>query len=182
MAVLPPAAASAETFTGPRVQVTAGWDQLGFDLARYGPGHGKESGLGWGAEAGYDFAVGRNLVAGIQAGVSASDAGHAYSDSTTSHDIDAGRDIDVSARLGMRVSRNALLYGRAGYTNFRVDDTSTTAGVTTIRATNLDGVLIGAGLEVAISPAAYVTSEFRYSNYQDGISRNQIRTGLGVRF
>lgn len=182
MAVLPGAAASAQTFTGPRIQVTAGWDQLRFDLARYGPGHDRESNLGWGAEAGYDVAVGSNLVAGMQVGVSASGADHDYSDGVTSHHIDARRDIDLSARLGMRISRNALLYGRAGYTNFRIGDESTTAGVTTTAATNLDGVLLGAGLEVAVSPAVYVTSEYRYSNYQDGISRNQIRTGLGVRF
>jgi outer membrane immunogenic protein len=162
--------------------VTAGWDQLRFDLARYGPGRDRESDLAWGVEAGYDLAVGGNVVAGIQAGLSTSGVDHATFDGTTSHGIDARRDVDLSARLGMRISGTALLYARAGYTNFRLGDASTTAGVTTAGATNLDGVLVGAGLEVAISPAAYVTSEFRYSNYQDGISRNQIRTGLGVRF
>ncbi|MEA3040401.1 MAG: outer rane immunogenic protein [Sphingomonadales bacterium] len=182
MAILTPAAASAESFTGPRVQVTAGWDQLRFDLARYGPGRDRESDLAWGVEAGYDVALGGNFVAGLQAGLSTSNVGHAYSDATASHQLDARRDYDLSARLGMRIGGNALLYGRAGYTNFRIGDESTIAGVTTAGATNLDGVLLGAGVEVAITPAAYLTSEFRYSNYQDGISRNQIRTGLGLRF
>lgn len=62
---------SADTFTGPRAEVTAGLDQLRFDLANVGgTGRAKTSDLGYGVAIGYDVALSPIFVAGIDAGLS----------------------------------------------------------------------------------------------------------------
>ena len=42
--------------------------------------------------------------------------------------------------------------------------------------------LIGLGAEVGLGNGAYLKSEYRYSNYEDGLGKNDILTGIGVRF
>ena len=176
-------AARAEDFTGPRVEATIGWDQVRFDLGRYGvEGTNKESDIGWGLGVGYDLPLGSNLVAGAEANVTFSDVDTSFTDGTTLYAGHAKRDLELSARLGTRIGSNALLYAKAGYTNFRVGGVATAAGITTSDTVNLDGIRLGTGIEVALSKAAYLKSEYRYSNYQDAVSRNDIVTGLGLRF
>ena len=41
---------------------------------------------------------------------------------------------------------------------------------------------VGAGIQYAIGRNAFVNAEYRYSNYEDGVSRNQVLGGFGVRF
>jgi outer membrane immunogenic protein len=172
-----------QNFTGPRVEVTAGWNQLQFDLSRYSiAGSSKRSGISWGAEAGYDVPLGGNIVAGVETGVTFSNVDHGFSDGTTSYLMHARRDIEISGRLGAMIGQNALLYGKAGYTNFQLGSDATTAGVTTLQRTNLDGLRLGAGVELGLSKAAYLKTEYRYSNYQDGVSKNEVLTGFGIRF
>lgn len=171
------------TFTGPRVEATAGWQQVDFDLARYSiAGTSKGSGVGWGVAAGYDVPLGANVVAGVETGVSFSNVDHSFTDGTATYLMHARRDIDVSARLGVILGR-ALLYGKAGYTNFQLgSDTTDAAGVTTAQRANLDGVRVGAGVELGLSKAAYVKTEYRYSNYEQGVSKNDVLAGIGIRF
>jgi outer membrane immunogenic protein len=75
-----------------------------------------------------------------------------------------------------------LLYGKVGYSNLQVGTTTTVAGVSNESHRDLDGVVVGAGLEVAISPKAYVKTEYDYSNYSAGVTKNDILTGIGLRF
>ncbi|QAY78224.1 porin family protein [Sphingosinicella sp. BN140058] len=176
-------AARAEDFTGPRVEATIGWDQLRFDLARYGiAGTNKESDIAWGLGVGYDLPLNANLIAGVEASVTFSDVDKAFSDGTTDYGAHARRDLELSGRLGTRIGSNALLYGKLGYTNFRVGQETSSAGLTSVDTVNLDGVRLGTGIKVALSKAAYLKTEYRYSNYQDGVSRNDVVTGLGLRF
>lgn len=175
--------ALAEDFTGPRVEAVIGWDQLRFDISDYGEaGRAKRSDLGYGVAAGYDMLLSPNLIGGLEAGLNFSDGDYAFGDSTTGGSLHAGRDLSLAARLGTKLSENALLYGKIGYSNFRTRSTQTIAGTSTSSLTNLDGVLLGVGAEVAISPRAYLKSEYRYTNYEKGVARNDILTGIGVRF
>jgi outer membrane immunogenic protein len=175
--------AYAQNFTGPRIEANVGWDQVRFDLSRYAmTGASKGSGLDWGLEAGYDVALGGRLVAGVETGVSFSNVHRAFSDGTTSYLMRPRRDIEVSGRLGAVIGRNALIYGKAGYTNLQVGADATTAGVSTLQHANLDGLLVGAGAELALSKAAYLKTEYRYSNYEQGVTKNEVLTGLGIRF
>jgi outer membrane immunogenic protein len=47
---------------------------------------------------------------------------------------------------------------------------------------NGDGLRLGAGIEFALGRGAYAKTEYRYSNYEGGVTRNQVITGLGFRF
>jgi outer membrane immunogenic protein len=175
--------AQAEEFTGPRIEATAGWDQVDYDLSRYSiAGDSKRSGINWGFAAGYDVPLGDTFVAGLEAGMNFSNVDQGFSDGTASYLLHARRDVDLSARLGARLGGNALLYAKAGYTNFQVGADTTVDGTTTSQRTNLDGVRLGAGVELGITKAAYLKGEYRYSNYEQGVSKNEVLTGIGLRF
>ena len=46
----------------------------------------------------------------------------------------------------------------------------------------VDGVRVGAGVEHQLTSRAFVKAEYRYSNYEQGVSRNQVVAGVGLRF
>jgi outer membrane immunogenic protein len=46
----------------------------------------------------------------------------------------------------------------------------------------VDGVRVGVGAQYQFSKTIYGSVEYRYSNYQDNLSRNQVLTGIGYRF
>jgi len=111
----------------------------------------------YGVEAGYDFDLG-SAVVGV---------GAELQDSS-----DSGRDISVVARAGGKAADNVLIYALGGYSNLRI------LGV------ELDGFRIGGGVEVAVTPNAFVKFEHRYTNYDaggnDDVHQNLI--GAGFRF
>lgn len=176
-------AAFAEEMTGPRAEVVLGWDQLRFDLDEFGTdARAKRSDLGYGVALGYDAQIGQNLIGGVEASVLLSDGNYSFGDATTGGSLDAKRDITLAARLGTKVTDNALLYGKLGYSNFRVGTAAIADGVTTSNTRNFDGVALGVGAEVGLGNGAYLKSEYRYSNYEDGLAKNDILTGIGIRF
>ena len=178
----PAAAQDASTFTGPRVEAQVGWEQIQFDLADYGVDDNvHDSGITYGVAIGYDAALGTNLVAGVEATLSFSSTDGEFADSSAlGYTYDTGRELAVAGRLGAPVGSNALLYGKVGYTNLRVKAASD--GATTSTRTDLDGVQVGVGTEIALTPNTYVKGEYSYSNYEDDISRHRIMTGVGIRF
>jgi outer membrane immunogenic protein len=147
----------------------------------------KADGVVYGVGVGYDFHSGGALF-GIEAEATDSTANERVAGVVLPGDelrVRAGRDLYVGGRIGAVVGRT-LLYAKAGYTNARVrvdydDGTAATAADFTDR-TNLDGVRAGAGAQFAIGSNAYLKTEYRYSNYQDGVDRHQVVGGLGFRF
>ena len=142
--------AFAQDFTGPRVGATIGLaddDFAGTEVFTYG------------VNAGYDFKLGGAIVGGTVE----------YQDSS---EDGVGRDLSAVARVGGKISNNALLYGLAGYSNLGIDGT----GI------EIDGARFGAGAEVAVAKNVYGQFEYRYTNYQYGLELHQMVLGLGVRF
>lgn len=145
-------------------------------------------GVLYGMGVGYDFQSG-NTVFGIEAEATDSTANERVAGFALPGDelrVRAGRDLYVGGRVGAVVSGGTLLYAKAGYTNARVrvdyeDGTAGTINDFTDR-TNLDGVRAGAGAQFAIGTNAYLKTEYRYSNYQDGVDRHQVVGGFGFRF
>ena len=41
---------------------------------------------------------------------------------------------------------------------------------------------LGVGAQIGLGSNAYLKTEYRYSNYQDGVDRHQVVGGLGFRF
>lgn len=175
--------AFAQNNGGVRVEGTIGWDQIRYELEDDGVNlEGRQSGLTYGIAAGYDVPISTNMLAGVELGVSKSTIDFRRFDGVNAIGLDAGRDLEISGRLGTRVGSAALLYGKLGYTNWRVGEQISGTDFVNTRSTNLDGVRVGLGAEVSISPRTYLKSEYRYSNYQDDYARNDIVTGFGFRF
>lgn len=175
----PALAQDAAPFTGARVEGIIGWDQL--------RNNGHDDGVLYGVGAGYDVQMGSLLVGG-EAEFSDSNVKErqrdvlAIGDSLTAR---TGRDLYVGARVGGVIGGRTLLYAKAGYTNARAklayDDGAT--GVDNFRDhVNLDGVRLGVGAEYAVGPNSFIKAEYRYSNYEQGFSRNQALAGFGFRF
>lgn len=173
--------ALATDFTGPRVEAHAGWDRVGIDSRALGVDD-HEDGIAYGAGLGYDFALTDTVIAGVEANIDFFDTDYGATVGTTAVGLEAKRDFDISARLGKKLTDNALFYVKAGYTNARLKALATSGGITASNAENGDGVRVGAGLEYALTDNFYAKTEYRYSNYEGGFSRNQILAGVGFRF
>lgn len=177
--------AAAQDFTGPRVEIHAGWDRVGIDDTGFRLDQ-REDDATYGVGIGYDVALGERLIAGVEASFDLSETKFEEVAGNTRVEAEAKRDIEVAARLGTRVGDNLLLYGKAGYTNARFEGATIVGGTTGSTRTpfseNLDGLRVGAGAEVALARNAYAKAEYRYSNYESGVTRNQVIAGLGFRF
>lgn len=110
----------------------------------------------YGAELGYDFDLG-GAVAGVSLGLQDSD--------------DTGREWSATGRIGAKVGSKALVYATGGYSNIKVVDDF-----------KLDGIRVGAGVEVALAPHVFVKAEQRYANYELGAELWQTAVGFGFRF
>ena len=157
------------TFSGAHVEALGGWDRVQGEGAH-------DDGVLYGVGAGYDFRRG-NTVFGVE-GEATDSTQKESSGGLTEH---ASRDLYVGGRVGAVVGGNNLLYAKAGYTNARYGVSGTATGVDLAHG-NLDGVRVGAGVEHQLSNNMFVKAEYRYSNYEQGVSRNQVVGGVGIRF
>lgn len=167
----------AAPFTGPRIEGQIGWDR-----AQNG---GHDDGVHYGIAAGYDMNM-NGLIVGAEAELADSTTKTCDGAGTTRNPevcLKSGRDIYVGGRVGTVVGGGkALLYAKAGYTNARARVTYDDGVDRLNDGANLDGLRVGAGAEYAIDPNSYLKVEYRYSNYEDGFSRNQVIGGFGFRF
>jgi outer membrane immunogenic protein len=166
-------------FTGIHVEGIAGWDRNHVQ-------GGHSDGIVYGVGAGFDFQAGRALL-GVEGEASDSSADQCLTGTIVATDrlcAKAGRDLYVGGRVGALVGASTLVYAKAGYTNARyaVNYTEPT-GVNNFNLhENLDGVRVGGGIEQAVGRNAYVKAEYRYSNYEQDVSRHQVVAGFGFRF
>lgn len=96
--------------------------------------------------------------------------------------IEASKSWMVGARLGYLLNTGLLVYGLAGYesTDFSV------AGIDLAK----DGLVVGGGLEIALSKSLSLTTEYTYSGLgktsaigpQLGVEQHAVRVGLSYRF
>ena len=176
-AATPALAQDKAPFTGARVEALAGWDRV--------QNNGHDDGIGYGLGAGYDFQTGMGLV-GVEAEATDSSVKQCVGSTTVADPrlcAKAGRDLYVGGRFGTVIGGNTLLYAKAGYTNARAKVTSNDGtGALSLGRTDLDGVRVGVGAEYALGANAFVKTEYRYSNYENGFSRNQVVGGFGFRF
>lgn len=175
----PVLAQEAEPFAGTRIAVTGGWDRIDHDGQN-------GSGFNYGGTIGYDLAFGAVRL-GPEAEVTDSTQKSCFKQITGERCEDAGRDLYVGGRLGYAMGDKVLLYTRVGYTNGRFTErfrpgTGATPAMPAAVHDNRSGVRAGVGLEYAVTPSIFLTSEYRYSNYSGDFSRNQVVGGVGIRF
>lgn len=191
--------AMAQTFTGPRVEGRAAWHDVSIEASVDGEGDSvSREAVTFGAEAGYDFQLGTSVVVGGYVGVDFD--GPEACEEVFGMDqacLSDSRNITVGVRAGVPVASSVLLYAKGGYSNMRlrldyedfediIDDFS--------QSENVDGVHVGAGVEVAAGPNLYLKGEYVYTMYNgssetiDGvefaadIDRQQALVGVGFRF
>ena len=178
----PAAAQDRQSFTGPRAEVT-----VGYDTTRIGdqPAGAPKSvnQARYGAALGYDVAVGNTWTLGaeIDAGGTLGD-GRRFKVGTTQFDADQGRDLDASLRLGYKAGARTLVYGKAGWANSRYIASSQTGSTQVQAASNEDGLRLGAGIEHMLTERFYAKAEYRYTSYGHDVDRHQALAGVGVRF
>jgi len=150
--------------SGPRVELLLGYDYVRAPLI-------EDDGALFGIAAGYDYAVANNVSIGAE--VEASDS--AVKDNSFGVDLKSGRDLYAGARVSLAVADGANIYVKGGYTNarFKADG---------FGGENFGGWRLGAGLQVDVLGKIYTGGEYRYSNYESGISRQQLAVKVGYRF
>ena len=109
----------------------------------------------YGANAGVNIPLGDAIV-GVEA--------------TLDNVFEDQREFGASARLGYTFDQ-VMLYGEAGYANYR-----------DVFSQELDGLRVGGGLEYNISDNAYVSAEYRYTDFEAGAGKHAGLVGLGIRF
>ncbi|MFC3440349.1 outer membrane protein [Sphingobium rhizovicinum] len=168
----PAFAQDAAPFTGGHAEIITGYDSVDAD------GISSADGLLYGLNAGYDVAAG-GVILGVEAEISDSTTKKGYAGGRTASD----RDLYVGSRIGVPLGDKALAYAKAGYTNARFEyRDSAGEGGTVSGGDNLDGLRLGAGLEYRLTDSLFLKGEYRYSNYEAGLSRHQFVTGVGLRF
>ena len=153
------------SFTGGHISAVVGYDILDLNSSSID----NPDGIAYGVNLGYDIQRG-NALFGIEGEVTESSAEIKAGNVVAAS---AGRDLYFGGRLGF-VSGRALVYGKVGYTNARVESVAGDE--------NGDGIRVGGGAEVKLNQNLFFKGEYRYSNYEADVERHQFVAGLGVRF
>jgi len=159
-ALTAPAAAQETTiFDGPFVGVQLGWqqDRRSATTSLVPPTTTRVTGDGlvYGGQVGYDANIG-----GAVLGLEGSITGRSGNSGSAALDFETDRTINVTARAGLLVSPESLLYTRGGYSNARFSLTNP-AGHSESR----NGYTLGAGYERSLTDKISARIEYAYSNY-----------------
>lgn len=175
----PAVAQTAQAPTGPRVEALVGYDALRVDLEDFGVDEKlKDNDLFYGIGGGYDVAVSPGLSLGADVELSGSNNKADFDDGEENAEIRTGRDVYAGGRVTMPISDVANVYAKAGYTNLKIK--GEVDGVDD--SFSLDGYRLGAGAQFGLGGNAYVGGEYRFSDYEQDLSRHQVAATLGLRF
>jgi outer membrane immunogenic protein len=168
--------AMAQAPQGPRVEALVGYDAPRIDLSDVGvDGKFKDEGLLYGVGVGYDF----GLSNGVSLGADLEATDSRVKESNEAGTLKIGRDLYAGGRVSFPLGADGSnVYLKGGYTNARF-----TADDGLVRdSANLDGYRLGAGAQFALSGKAYVGGEYRFSDYEQDVTRHQLALTVGTRF
>lgn len=136
--------------------------------------------------AGVDTTIGKNAFIGIGLGAGKNGAKDCYDSYLNLGDqlcIKGGRELLAEARLGYETNGKTKIYGVLGYTSLGIKGTYTYRGQTGVSPTStLNGVSAGFGVETMIGSKAFLRSEFRYGNYEGGVTSTSLMPTIGFKF
>jgi outer membrane immunogenic protein len=141
-------ASAANPFTGVRAEVTAGVDDV--------TGGVDTTDVSYGVGLGLDAEVWPRVVVGVAANLD---------------NVFDRRQVAANARLGYVVTDRVMVYGTAGYANWRQLTTQ-----------ELDGLRVGAGVEARVAGPLYTKVEYRYTDFNRGVGQHGVVLGAGMRF
>ncbi|MEM8826622.1 MAG: outer membrane beta-barrel protein [Pseudomonadota bacterium] len=182
LACAAPATAVQAASSGLRGEVIIGYDNTDIDIDEFEAFDldidADADGFLYGGRIGYDLALpfSPKLSVGVDAEVtdSTGEIEFGFGAIGEDFDIDVGRDLYIGGRVSYDVIDRLTAYGTVGYTNLEV--------LTEFDDETLDGIRLGAGLQFQLLGSIYVLGEYRYSNYESDVSRNQVISGIGYRF
>lgn len=110
----------------------------------------------YGAGVGVDAELYKNVIVGVEA---------------SADNVFDRSNIAVSGRLGYVVTDNVMVYGKVGYASWKQ-----------FAGTELDGLRVGGGVEVALPGPFYTGAEYRYSDFEGNVGQHAAVVKVGVRF
>lgn len=178
----------AEEFDGPYIGVQAGWNraEVADATIEVQPIDAEVSrdALVLGGYVGYNHQINDRVVIGVEAGFSGAfdDELRAQSDGAAIT-IDPRYSFDLTARAGYLVNDKTLVYARGGYANSRLRTTLVTDTATTRLSDNLDGWLVGGGVERVLTDNVSARLEYRYTDFgNDGGQYDQHQALVGISY
>ncbi len=204
----PPVFAPVYDWTGFHIGVNKGLGAGRFEYPFFilgTPGTIEASASGWqaGGQIGYDFLLGSNFLAGVEADLQWSNIGTLLSATAAGLSVTASSTLDyygtVRARAGVVIVERALLYATGGYAYGRSTSAVTAdlgGGPITLATTNnRSGWTAGVGIEYALTPSISLKTEYLHLNLgtrtlasgggaflNETVKTNILRTGLNFRF
>ncbi|MGL5720298.1 MAG: outer membrane protein [Alphaproteobacteria bacterium] len=79
--------------------------------------------------------------------------------------VKKGNTLELAFRLGVVKSENILLYAKAGYVNSKFEVTPSAAPALKKLSKSMNGVLVGAGIDTALSKHVILGMDYTYSMY-----------------
>tara|TARA_R110002110_G_scaffold344164_3_gene554154 strand:+ start:449 stop:1069 length:621 start_codon:yes stop_codon:yes gene_type:complete len=182
------APAQANNFDGPYIGVQSGWNRAEvadrtIDAQPVDAEVSRDA-VVLGGYAGYNYKVSDRFVIGAEAGFSGAFdddvRGQTSGDSVT---IDPRYSFDLTARAGYLVDDKTLAYVRGGYANARVRTTLVSDDTTSRASDNLDGWLVGGGVERMLTDKISARLEYRYTDFgNNGGQYDQHQALVGISY
>jgi len=169
-----PAAAHAAAY----VQVQSGLDSVSV-------GGESDEGVAYGVAAGYEFPIGDAMFVGVEASFDDSSTKECATNVLVLGDrgcLKTGRDLSAVLRLGAQMGEKSQVYVLGGYTNARIKATYDDGVNSGSLSDNGDGFRLGAGFKHNFGEQFFGKLEYRYSNYEDDVSRHNALVAIGLNF
>ena len=168
---------SEEQWTGLRAGVGAGYSMINHELALDVPrlanatfsGIGGEGFLG-GVELGADMLAAQRFVVGAQVGYTYSEASTdldvSLGGGSLNYELEATHSFDVLGRAGILTGPDVLWYGLAGWTRTTFNGELSSPFFSDSYKYKLDGLTVGAGMEVMLTDNLSWKTEYRYTDFE----------------
>ncbi len=97
--------------------------------------------------------------------------------------VKGGRELLAETRLGAVTNGGSKIYALAGYTNLSVKATVSYQGSSASSpSAKLGGISAGLGYEAPLGSKAFIRTEFRYANYESGVTGTSFMPTIGFKF
>lgn len=144
-----------------------------------------KTGIGYRGHVGYDMQIGDTFVIGAEGGIGRGGRSLSTKGDVADYTLKPGWNADVSGRVGVLPTSNILLYGRAGYSWLRANETTDFQDVKRLdikRSGTKKGMLKGGGVETAVASGVSARAEYNRVNYCEGLKSSRIQLGLSLGF
>ena len=144
-----------------------------------------KTGIGYRGHVGYDLRLGSIFALGVEGGVGRGGRSLSTKGDIADYTLKPSWNYDISGRVGVLPTSNIMLYGRAGYSWLRVGEKTDFRDVKRVDVESSGtkkGLLLGAGVEAAISSGLSARAEYNRTDYGRGLNSSKVQLGLSLGF